>query len=129
MSEPLTRADVIAKVRDHFTRPGAVLAWNEDEEESTCVYRMDEDASSSVRCAMGVLIPDEAYSPKMEGHNADGVAEAYGLSGLFAPGVVVDGDGSSWINALQRVHDAHAKVGATMEDFLAALDSFERETT
>lgn len=58
------------QVLEYFSRPDAVLSKTVD---GTCHYRGPEDS----RCAFGILIPDEAYDPKMENRVADVVICKY----------------------------------------------------
>lgn len=148
MDAPLTRADIIAKIREHFSEPGAQLAYADsygetyqdpDAGSGVCVYRMDGDPLSSVRCAMGVLIPDDRYEPIMEGTTADvlvtggknfGIDIDLGdetpivpsLGDLFAES---EKEFRTWLNGVQQAHDDTAREGGSVAVFLARLDKIE----
>jgi len=103
---------VYEKIRAHFTHPGEELAT---ETGRGCVYRGDYDAHSPVRCAVGVLIPDEVYEPEMEVDTArDGgvrkVLEQQGIDIKFA-------------HKCQLAHDNSTSV----EHFIERLDDLARE--
>lgn len=59
-----------------------------------CKYR----TSSGLRCAIGHVIPDEKYSPKLEGRSAYDVAHHIGL-------VIEDMPSGFFLNRLQECHD------------------------
>lgn len=134
MSEKLNKQEIIAKVREHFSQPGAQLAirTNVDHnfpDEAQCVYRGGFDPTSPLRCAFGVLIPDEAYEPSMEGSRAQAVVDDNPhLKNLFESDVY-DGNEffSTFLNRLQRVHDDIANAKGTVSGFLASLADFEDE--
>lgn len=118
---------------EHFSREGAEYAIRESRSsdpvsgsfnERMCVYRMDEDPSSPIRCAFGVLIPDDKYNPAMEGEAAIGIliSDAYGLEDLAA-----DQATRKFIATAQGSHDQHAALGDPMKFFLSDLkDIYER---
>jgi hypothetical protein len=145
-TNPMTRADVLAKVREHFSKPDAALSFqygygddtaDEDPDAFVCVYRKDEDPYSPVRCAMGVLIPDELYDPRMEATGASQLVGenptwnndneygdatgVYSLGHLFAADVTPE-----FLDAVQYAHDKTARAGGSVRDFLAALDEVKR---
>lgn len=70
----MTTQEAYERIRAHFSREGAVLGKGvladgsqfEDGPTMACVYRANGDPKSEVRCAFGVLIPDEMYSVDME---------------------------------------------------------------
>lgn len=61
MEETFTVEEAYRTIREYFTRPGAVLGY--DEEYDCCCYR----TSNGHKCAVGCLIPDEKYSQSFEG--------------------------------------------------------------
>lgn len=89
-----TDQEIFDRVATHLLRQNAVASRG-----GCCVYRDDQGR----KCAVGALIPDEIYSPRMEGHN---------ISNLWAS---VPGDcreraafaEKHWqlLRALQSVHD------------------------
>lgn len=134
----IARAEAVRRVREHFERPDAALSFDrergegngDDKLQGMCMYRLGEFATSPVRCAFGVLIPDELYEPVMEGKDARSVTEEFPqLEGLFsedALGLAIGNPGTLFLVALQRVHDnVAADPQGTVEDFLAALKTFE----
>lgn len=46
-----------------------------------CRYRWEDPWGRVLRCAIGCLIPDEAYKPSYEGRPVDSVNEAYRIVG------------------------------------------------
>lgn len=139
--QPLSKREIIAKIREHFTKPGAQFGYASEYGETfeeaelgngVCVYRGDADPHSEIRCAMGVLVPDELYSPAMESELAgslldgrmayDDIAEEDvqlpSLRHLFAENVTGD-----FLRACQKAHDDTAnEEGGTIETFLERLD-------
>ena len=100
------------KIVDHFSEPGAELANNEAGPTS-CVYRGDYDAKSPIRCAFGVLIPDELYTPDFENTTAFNLFDNHPqLTALFD-----DVGTRRFIVEAQRLHDDCISVG----DFLYGL--------
>lgn len=57
----MTTQEAYEAIRSHFTQFGAELARTTG---GTCQYR----TAAGQKCAVGVLIPDEAYSDRMEGN-------------------------------------------------------------
>lgn len=130
----MTEREIIAKVREHFSRPDAQYGY--DAESACCVYRLDNDPASPVRCAVGVLIPDEAYVPEIESC----VAPTLVASGVYTYENDEDKDGTLWrlgdlvelpgdaglfLRQLQIAHDDRARDGMPMSSFLAYLDAVE----
>lgn len=133
-NKPMTKTDVINKVRKHFSQPDAEYGFligvdtseyaaslNDGTIGDVCVYRGDHDASSPIRCAFGCLIPDELYDPEFDrGSFAADVCVSYPeIADLFADDVSYE-----WLNNLQRIHDTCARNNDPMEVFLAELDEF-----
>jgi hypothetical protein len=89
MNEIHTLQDAYETIRAHFTKPDAVIAnvnllpIADPEEGDTmigsggngCVYRYRGIPESPIRCAAGVLVPDDEYSPEAEGQNYDVLSE------------------------------------------------------
>lgn len=114
MNEAETK--ILNQVREYFMRPGAVLA--QEDGGTTCVYRGEHEPHSPVRCAFGVLIPDELYSPAMEENIASAVLRDYSeLAALF------EGIDESFLDTIQFVHDSASSV----EEFLSQLAVVERD--
>jgi hypothetical protein len=62
----MTIDEMYNQIKDHFSKPGSVLSKNAN---LACYYRLDKDPASSVRCAVGCLIPDDLYNPNWEGNS------------------------------------------------------------
>lgn len=102
---------VYEKIRAHFTQPGAELAT---ETSRGCVYRGDYHAHSPVRCAVGVLIPDELYEPDMEDYTS--------VSGSVRKLLEEQGIDIKFVHNCQLAHDRSVSV----EDFVERLDDLAR---
>ncbi len=61
----MTPQEIFDRVTEHLLAQGRACKSQED---SSCFYRM-----GPLRCAVGCLIPDERYSPELEGFELDGV--------------------------------------------------------
>jgi hypothetical protein len=87
------------RIREHFSAPGAELAvgWDEEASEDACFYRYNGDPTSPIRCAAGVLIPDDKYSPSLEGHGIRFIAEEVGLE--------LTAEAMEFVVTAQRLHD------------------------
>lgn len=138
--ETLNRQQVYEKVREFFSRPGAVFGYSG----SMCVYRGDGDPLSPVRCAIGCLLPDNLYDDGMENtgaeevyngdwHNFDDSGneyEGYGIGHLFDPS---DEGMPYFLSEMQEIHDGVARrlkggfPDATMELFITNLDIFAKD--
>lgn len=111
--------EVYEKIREHFTAEDAVYGMNNDS--MTCVYRGDYDPKSSVRCSVGVLLPDDEYDPHMDSPNGMSV-NAYNMVGqalIKRWGTQLD---FGFIGAVQVVHDDKAQTLAPIEHFVSRLD-------
>jgi hypothetical protein len=120
---------IIGKVREYFSRPDAVLAYEAtfkyDEDSGQCVYRGNGDPASSVRCGIGSLVPDSEYDPEWEGEGVYGIwSDLHRILDLD----VHDESARLWLSNLQAKHDDKARAGDSVTSFLAALHVFEQET-
>lgn len=135
----MTKQEVYEQIRSHFTKPGAVLAYEPMSKDSGngCVYRLNQDPKSPVRCAFGLLIPDEVYHPEMENKNASDLIYAYrSLNELYGGEMPNEGEyhpdmeDEEWvpqglvdfINEAQLKHDNAAMHEGTVESFVLSLD-------
>lgn len=136
MDERKTWEQVVRGTYEYFSRPGAKLAfeqrYNADEDEiGICVYRGDYDATSPIRCAFGVHIPDDRYDPRMEGVSAGALIDGCPASGttlpplrdLFAPDATI-----AKLEYLQGLHDDIARSfegtpEEAVQEFLTTLES------
>lgn len=87
-----------------------------------CLYR---NADGSKRCAIGVLIPDEAYRPEYES-----CAAAWNLERLLTGpwcGYMPEGLDCMDLTTIQGIHDHHAVNGTRWkpEDFVRELNRLE----
>lgn len=128
----MNKKEVITKVREHFSQPGVRYGRPEHEDPNVamCMYRGNSDATSPIRCAFGVLIPDDLYSPDMEGTTSDGVlshwpavADLFDLD-LREQDTIYD---PSFLSRLQQVHDDAARQVLPIDEFLINLDEFEHQ--
>lgn len=106
------RQDVFNRVWDHFVTKGNPRAIINQR----CLYRTPDGA----RCAVGLLIPDEEYSPDIESRGVSRVAESCPtVAGIarscFGGGVT----GLAFLDAMQRAHDEPTMLGA--KDIAGAL--------
>jgi hypothetical protein len=109
----MTTQEAYESIRAYFNEPGATLAVEAVTPYPRCSYRTTDGA----KCAVGCLIPDDLYDPRIEGKSIEGVLKlSPSLRGHFR-----DVDPKFLLGA-QRLHDAHAKdVGLFVEllDLLA----------
>lgn len=124
----MTTQEAYEKIREHFSKPGAQRAYESKatSDLSGCVYRgLDEngnrDPHSPIRCAFGVLIPDDRYDPEMERKYCGEVIRSY-LDDLF-PGDQ-HGSQAKFLSAAQGEHDDTSK---DFETFIERLDTLARE--
>lgn len=61
-----------------------------------CRYRIDKQASCPCRCAVGILIPDAHYHPRMEGEF---------LRIVMPHAIVPEGMTKEELNEVQKAHD------------------------
>lgn len=115
----MTTQEAYERIRAHFNRPEAVLAKEEIDGISRCVYRGGGDAKSPIRCAFGVLIPDSKYTPDMEDKFAGAVCDQW-------PKVmeVVSDVRPQFIEEAQYLHDSRAH---DARDFVRQLDEIAQE--
>jgi hypothetical protein len=93
-----------------FTQGKQALAENS----KACVYR----APDGCKCGFGYFIPDDKYSPGMEGKSAFGVIDRYGLSEFK--------DHSPLMSQIQNVHDSSNNWNSTqaMREALIAIKDY-----
>lgn len=90
-----TAQEIFDTVVNHLRQQGET-ALSEDEQ--ICAYR----GRNGTKCAAGILIPDEMYSPKMEGHGIDTL-----LNGGLIPSPLREefSHNRKLVNQLQFIHD------------------------
>ena len=103
--------EIFDKVKTHLLAQGERAL-----EGSMCVYH----AQSGLKCAVGCLITEEAYSEALEGDTID-TADDLGLrAALEASGISLD---RTTINMLFRLQSIHDEIGANRWGH--ALDNLE----
>ena len=67
----LTVNQIFDKVWDHFHKKGVRLSKDHKTLDTalSCKYRLNSKPKCKTRCAAGVLIKDEVYTPELEGGN------------------------------------------------------------
>lgn len=96
----MTMSEAIAKMIAHFSKPGAVFGC--ETQYHTCVYRGDNDPTSTMRCSVGVLIQDNEYSEHHEGQSVLYLVGRFGSHIKIPTLMSLDADK---LAAIQRVHD------------------------
>lgn len=97
----MTRQQIFDAVVEHFIKQGAPAVIQHGASEITCCYRTPD----GLKCAIGALIPDELYTPEMEGAAALVVLRVYPLAGKA---VGLSKSNEKLFEALQEAHDAAA---------------------
>jgi len=108
----MTKQEIFDKVVAHLRQQGVKCASTEQGEE-LCAYR----GADGTKCAIGALIPDELYDPKVEGASVGALLNV-GLPDLRTPESVRIADFLSrltkwdhdtqcaiFLDGLQRIHD------------------------
>jgi hypothetical protein len=109
----MTIDEMYIQMKEHFSKPDAVLGKTG----INCLYRLDSDPLSPVRCAVGCLIPDDKYNPVWEGlgirdaMKESNMADVLGIS-------VGDSNAVGFLLAAQREHDD----STSTTTFLAGLE-------
>lgn len=94
-----SKQEIYDKVKAHLLTQNAK---SYDVENNMCMYRHPD----GLKCAIGVLIPDDAYTPDMEGHTVAAMALYDDLWDMF-PSFLRETFISSLLSDLQLVHDAN----------------------
>jgi hypothetical protein len=114
-----------------FSREGAVYGY--EFYGGRCVYRGNNDPNSDCRCAVGCLMPNEAYDPKfdksggvviesvLEYHNHENPALKKWAEGINAELL-------GYLRGAQAIHDSCAENDEPISDFLDKLDRFYADT-
>jgi hypothetical protein len=97
----MTPQEIFDTVARHLFTQGQRAGILRDDDDShgddfSCRYR----APGGATCAVGKLLPDDAYDPGMEGNAVDGICSAYGD---MLPTWMLDQQ--VLLNWLQKVHD------------------------
>lgn len=123
----MTTQEAYEQIRNWFSREGAVFgvkrSGNKEMGGSMCVYRLDGDVKSPVRCAAGCLIPDELYSPDFENVVIDSLLTTAEPLRNFFKNVNV-----RFLTHAQSLHDRYASDGSiSVSTFLIDLDQLAKQ--
>lgn len=111
----MTNQEAFNRVWDHFVVKKGKPSMSKD---GNCKYR----GPNGAKCAVGVLIPDEAYR---ESYDSDGGYSLYTLISDPPVSSVLCGVTPGLLFAMQHVHDASAK--ALRRDFHSMVEQGLRE--
>jgi hypothetical protein len=99
----MNNQQIFDKVSRHLLKQGT-----RSTDELQCVYR----GPGGLKCAIGVLIPDEAYDPKMEGVSAAGIIDQTGVDpdkreimARIRQATGLGEENKALLESLQRLHD------------------------
>lgn len=96
----MTKSELFNKVVNHLAQQGRPAY---DAHSRSCRYRLSRPCGPDLACGIGGLIPDEKYSPHMEGK----LVRYAGV--LAAAGIPMELE--EMAQALQRAHDVSAELG------------------
>ena len=91
----LTRQDIF-----NISASGLLKQGKASKDSSSCMYR----GPNGLKCAIGMLIPDELYKPRFEGYSASGFGVRKALVKAGVPNTVAF---VNFLVRLQKVHDDH----------------------
>jgi hypothetical protein len=129
----MNRQEIFDKVAKHLltqNAPATVVYDGPDGDVLHCVYR----SPAGLKCAVGVLIPDELYHPGIEGSGPN-VVPGSGTDHLWRPilkhlqieeddeGICIFTDDLGFLCGLQEIHD-HAAQGGGVDGWPAELKEF-----
>lgn len=78
-----TKQHVFETCINHLLKQGCQSRYRDKNGEMICAYRSEPTETGEVlMCAIGALIPDEVYTPKMEGYAYDIIFDEYGTEPL-----------------------------------------------
>lgn len=115
---------VYGQVKKHLLTQGikSVSAYVPDDDGSaSCAYR----GVNGTRCAIGCIIPDELYDPKMEGKRASAILREYVDLAEYLE--IEDDDDLFFLEGLQSIHDSECSGdwGVNLERFASRWDLAE----
>lgn len=96
MTEQEQKQFTFNKVAEHLLKQGERSRYA-----ATCTYKQVIASGSIMRCAVGVLIPDDRYSVDMEGKGIGTVLEEFGAHVLIANAC----SDPLFLGKLQYIHD------------------------
>jgi hypothetical protein len=120
----MTVDEIYNQIKEYFSRPDAVFAMKDRGKDrlSSCVYRLDNDPSSPVRCVVGCLIPDDLYNPAWERAGVNSLIR-HRPDFAAAIGVTQDSEAYKFLVVVQPIHDGFARDEvSTVKDFLNRLE-------
>lgn len=132
----MTEQEAYNKIRAWFTRPTAKFGYNQnegDEREGMCVYRGNGKAGSRTRCAVGCVLPNELYSPDMEGMafglepRSPALRRGVSFEAKFPEAASYIGEAGLFLSMAQEIHDDAANSERSLESFIASFDEFAVE--
>lgn len=94
----MTAQEVFDKVARHLLKQGqrSVRSVSHHKDQPECAYR----SPSGLKCAVGCLIPDHEYDPRMEGKAVDCLDDFAGTMGELVPAH------GRLLMELQQIHDS-----------------------
>jgi len=105
----------LSKIRDHFSQPGVKYGYDYHLQE--CRYRAIGKNETHHSCAIGCLIPDERYHPRIEEDFFIDVIKLY--PDIFGP----SGDVAiSIYQKVQQIHDDHAQKNFPVSRFVDRIN-------
>jgi hypothetical protein len=97
----MVKQEIFDKVAVHLLtqnlKSTETVYYPEEESKPLCRYRGHVNGGKPLKCAVGVLIPDDVYSPKMEGCSVEELDILYPQLGFT--------DQISLLEDLQGMHD------------------------
>lgn len=100
-----TKQEIFNLVWKHFIEeknPASYEPALERAHENPCRYRRSGQADDPIRCAVGLLIPDEKYTSDLEGYGVQTVLRAMHIRATCAEAI--------FLNDLQATHDESARM-------------------
>lgn len=95
----MTQQEIFDKVAKHLlTQKGKAM---DAPEGGACQYR----GLNNTACAVGCLIPDEVYSPRLEGTDLGGLIQRATIWNITLPAEITDKANYPLLRSLQVVHD------------------------
>jgi hypothetical protein len=117
MEEPeMTLQEVFNTIYTGMTKQQAYAYTHNNSMPGTCYYRLDLGGNNVLKCAVGMLIPDDKYHPSIEQKTVEYAIMVCGLHKLDRHLVT--------LTQLQLMHDTHAKQAQPFSQYLNALRDF-----
>jgi hypothetical protein len=121
----MIKQEIFNKVWNHFVTEGKPLSvYLATSGHLECCYRQ-ETPEGTLKCAVGLLLPDELYDPEFEGGNVCSLLRNAKAIGETLTLAVNEPDGVDFLTSLQCAHDNTAlSKGVSIEDELRKVASF-----